>query len=412
MSQETRQTELREKTQQLLQGPLKHVRAAALAAALLPLASVAATPAAAQTPTPCNSGGVCGVVYNDANDNGLLEAGETGIPNVKVTVCQLCDGTDTIEIYTDVNGEYSVFVPGGTYTLTVPIPPGTQPSPLNSDNAGVSNGLGSSVATFVEANGLPTDFGFSTPSNSCVLARGGDAFGLKSSAAYTVLGQSFANIVFGSGATLITGDVGVGPHDSGSLEKATINGTLFLDPTANPSIHGDLVATGGRVSRDLTAAVADADAANATNAARPATQGAATVGDVALTTITLAKPSGPNVVPVTSVNTHGVIAIVGDSTASVVFNVAAGFTCNGCSIVFAATTPGGKPILPQNVLWNFIGAGNDVSISKPVGSAQGIFLAPNRNLLLDKASLTGALIGAEGGLKLLVHSGAKLTCPQ
>src|SRR5260221_10396011 len=106
------------------------------------------------------------------------------------------------------------------------------------------------------------------------------------------------------------------------------------------------------------------------------------------------------------------IAIVGDSTSSVGFNVAAGFTCNGCSIVLAATTPGGNPIRPQNVLWNFLGAGNDVSISKPVAAAQGIFLAPGRNLLLDKASLTSALIGAARGLKRLVHSGAKLTCPQ
>jgi hypothetical protein len=48
MSQGICQTELRKKTQQLLQGPLKHIRGAALAAALLPLASVAAAPAAAQ----------------------------------------------------------------------------------------------------------------------------------------------------------------------------------------------------------------------------------------------------------------------------------------------------------------------------------------------------------------------------
>ena len=247
---------------------------------------------------------------------------------------------------------------------------------------------------------------------SCSLARGGDFFGLNSAAAYTVLGESSANIDFGSSATLITGDVGVGPRDTGSLEKATINGTLFLDPTSTPSIHGDLVAIGGIVSTDLTTAVADADAANASNAAKPATQGTVTVADVPSTTITLANASGPNVLQVTSVNTHGMIAIVGDFTASVVFNVTGGFTCNGCSIVFAATIPGGTPIPPQNVLWNFIGAGGDVSISKPVGSAQGIFLAPGRNLLLDKASLTGALMGAEGGLKLLVHSGAKLTCPQ
>jgi hypothetical protein len=55
--------DLREQTQQLLQGSLKHVRAAALAAALVPLASLAVSPAVAQTsgsggvavvPTPCD----------------------------------------------------------------------------------------------------------------------------------------------------------------------------------------------------------------------------------------------------------------------------------------------------------------------------------------------------------------------
>ena len=53
MSQNIGQTELQEKTSRLLDGPLKHIRAAALAAALLPLASVAAAPAAAQV---CTSG--------------------------------------------------------------------------------------------------------------------------------------------------------------------------------------------------------------------------------------------------------------------------------------------------------------------------------------------------------------------
>jgi hypothetical protein len=48
MSREERQTELREKTDQLLKGSLKHVRAAALAAVLVPLASVAATRAVAE----------------------------------------------------------------------------------------------------------------------------------------------------------------------------------------------------------------------------------------------------------------------------------------------------------------------------------------------------------------------------
>ena len=44
MSQEIRQTELQEQTQKLLHGSLKYVRVAALAAALVPLASVVAAP--------------------------------------------------------------------------------------------------------------------------------------------------------------------------------------------------------------------------------------------------------------------------------------------------------------------------------------------------------------------------------
>ena len=64
MSQE--QIQLAEKTQSLLHGPLKHVRAAALAAALLPLASVAVSPASAQS-VGCNSGGICGFVFNWAS---------------------------------------------------------------------------------------------------------------------------------------------------------------------------------------------------------------------------------------------------------------------------------------------------------------------------------------------------------
>ena len=72
MSQQVVNGELQNKTQQLLAGPLKHVRAAALAAALLPLASIAAAPASAQTPSPCQSGGTCGIVFNDTNGSGIL----------------------------------------------------------------------------------------------------------------------------------------------------------------------------------------------------------------------------------------------------------------------------------------------------------------------------------------------------
>src|SRR5882762_8744525 len=73
MSQEGRQREVREKTQQLLRGSLKHVRAAALAAALVPLAAVAVTPAVAQqfssggaVPSPCDFTTSGGFVLTDS----------------------------------------------------------------------------------------------------------------------------------------------------------------------------------------------------------------------------------------------------------------------------------------------------------------------------------------------------------
>jgi hypothetical protein len=59
MSQEGRLTELRSKTDQLLHGSLKHVRVAVLAAALVPLASVAVSRAVVQGQS--NSGGVSAV---------------------------------------------------------------------------------------------------------------------------------------------------------------------------------------------------------------------------------------------------------------------------------------------------------------------------------------------------------------
>ena len=159
------QAELRDQTRQLLDGPLKHIRGAALAAVLLPLASVAATPASAQTR--CASGGVCGTVFNDTNNNGVWNDGETGIENIQVLVCQLCDGSDTMSGVTDVYGFYSIFVPGGTTTVFVVIPPGTQASPPNVgddafDSDGVPDVNGFSVVSGRAADGTASDFGFFT----------------------------------------------------------------------------------------------------------------------------------------------------------------------------------------------------------------------------------------------------------
>jgi hypothetical protein len=123
------------------------------------------TPAAAQNV--CASGGVCGTVFDDVNNNGVQDAGDTGIEGVKVFVCQLCDGTDTIAGETGPDGTYSIFVPSGSTTVSVLIPTGTQTSPPNTgddafDSDGLPDGGGYSVATGLPGDGRATDFGFHT----------------------------------------------------------------------------------------------------------------------------------------------------------------------------------------------------------------------------------------------------------
>src|ERR1700732_4216822 len=61
---------------------------------------------------------------------------------------------------------------------------------------------------------------------------------------FTVLstnqGTQGADIDIGSAATTITGNVGLGPDSSGTAEKTTINGNLYVDGTSTTSIHPDL----------------------------------------------------------------------------------------------------------------------------------------------------------------------------
>src|SRR4051794_41964104 len=59
-------------------------------------------------------------------------------------------------------------------------------------------------------------------------------FGLGSSGNYTILGLSNGSTTISEGLTVVTGDVGVGANNGGSLLKATIPGKLWLQPTGPP----------------------------------------------------------------------------------------------------------------------------------------------------------------------------------
>jgi hypothetical protein len=164
-----RQTDVKQKTEQLLAGPLKHARAAALAAALVPLASVAVSPAQAQEA--CSGGAIVGdIVWHDVNANGIQDGGESGIAGAVVTIVPISPQEGEQLTSTDEYGYYLFLVCGGTYKVIVQRPNGMQTSPpgMGTDPTVDSNGaddtLGNSVAevTVLAPGGFDStvDFGF------------------------------------------------------------------------------------------------------------------------------------------------------------------------------------------------------------------------------------------------------------
>jgi len=181
MSQVNPSNELEAQSQELLQGPLKHARAAALALALVPLAAVAVTTQVQEDSGCPTSAGICGTVFYDTNGNGVQDGGEPGVPGVSVTITYTPpEGGDQVILVVPTNDDgfyQSGITPSGTtYTVLVQTPPDTTPSPANNpattdllDSDGESDGNGNSVAHITLPDGdlngdSSTDFGFTATS--------------------------------------------------------------------------------------------------------------------------------------------------------------------------------------------------------------------------------------------------------
>ena len=104
MSHEAAHVELKEKTQSLLQGSLKHVRAARPCRSPDPTGGRGGEHC--RKPTCSSAGIVCGFVWNDANGNGIQDAGEPVIENAVVTLGDQSKATDS-------NGYYEFTVQPG-----------------------------------------------------------------------------------------------------------------------------------------------------------------------------------------------------------------------------------------------------------------------------------------------------------
>ena len=203
--------------------------------------------------------------------------------------------------------------------------------------------------------------------------------------------------------TKITGHVAVGPSVSGSssdMLKATIDGTLFLDPAAFVGIHPDLIVTGGAATQSLTAARNDALAASACFAALAPTR---TINSIT-SSMTITGNGGLNVIKVGSiVLVKKVLTLSGGPKEVFIINVSGDCSFGSAQVVLA----GG--LKASQVLWNFPGTGTTVNVYKDITYVSGTFLVPFRDYVQDVAHLNGAVIA---GGNVRIHSGATVTYPE
>jgi hypothetical protein len=212
---------------------------------------------------------------------------------------------------------------------------------------------------------------------------------------YTVL--SLSGTFQNDSLVTINGDVGVGPNGSVNVAApSVINGTLFKDPTASFSGSGKI--SGGVVTTSLGQAVNDAINASNIFAGLSPTQMLSSISSA----ITITGNGGNNVITLSGgINLGGSnnLTLSGNANDRFIFNISGGLEMNGSA---AVVLTGG--VLPQNVVFNFIGAGP--ALMTHVGNmVVGVVLAPQRDITFHGAF--GEIIG--GGSTLTLMSGATVT---
>jgi choice-of-anchor A domain-containing protein len=215
-------------------------------------------------------------------------------------------------------------------------------------------------------------------------------------------------------ATVINGNVAEGPYTTLTHGiDATVNGRWDYDATdlpAPPSLGSGGTVTGGFVQKNMSTVSSDAISASTTAHGLAATMSLDTLanGDV----ITLA--SGLNVIQINhriSISGGGsTLTLNGQADSSVVFQLLS--SGEGVDLNFSGTTMILNGITPGNIVWNLDGLSaqkNDVTISSGA-TVYGIFLAPQRNVVIDHGHVTGAVIG--GGQSsdpgLSIHSSSTI----
>jgi choice-of-anchor A domain-containing protein len=347
-------------------------------------------------------------VFCDANANGIQDAGEAGIPGVKVTlVCKDAAGAiiASAMVITDANGKYLfVDVPAGSCEVTVDV--STVPPPCNVPVCApsVDHTLGAGEI-FLDA-----DFCFTEPPScpACV----DPVLGLGAAAGCTVLQLGAAKVSVTGPAGGIIGDICMGANSSLSMSGDNyVTGTVKLAPGAkiSNSSHSPVnVLTNVDLSAEVSAALNRA----ATAAALPPSQTFTTLDGKTVTMIN--GVAGLNVVQVKDISLSGKqIYLNGPVGAKFILNVTGKFTLTGGGAGPQIRATGG--VLPKDILYNIIGTGPDVAFSGGGGGVDccqavvdGTLLAPSRKINLSPGLVNGQVIS---GMDISIVSGSGVHCP-
>ena len=251
---------------------------------------------------------------------------------------------------------------------------------------------------------------------AAVTARAVLPYSLGQASPYAVLGlggisSEHGEIEVYQSATVVNGNVGAGPYaDWTHGMDATINGGIYYDLTDSaPTVTGTV--TGGLHQINMSGPVADARSASTLYAALAPTLTLSGIADNAI----IIGNGGLNVIRITDDMTlKTTLTLQGTPSDSFVFQLVVADDPSDKTLTLSGldmSLTGG--LTAENVLWNLNGLGGQVVISSD-SVVQGIFLAPDRGIVVDNANITGAVIGGGGyqdshSNSISVHSSSVIT---
>lgn len=206
---------------------------------------------------------------------------------------------------------------------------------------------------------------------------------------YAVYGSN-SEIRINSVGTAVHGDVALGPGGTLNFLSGTIHGSFYHDAASVLNISGGQVA-GGQFIIDPTPIQNDAHAAAAAANILLPTQTFNTLGNGQ----TVFGNGGLNVINVTSnvlLSNGGILTLFGNGSDEFLFNVNGTMTLTGASSINLIG------VAPEQILWNFIGEGQEVLLDS--SSGVGNILAIERDIRLEGSTNVGSLISNGNLIKL------------